>query len=207
VFIITTGGVGPTFDDMTLKAVAKALNMRLTLSRAAVAMMRAHYARRFPNRKLTLTKPRLKMARIPNGAVPIQNPAGTAPAVLIVVKGTRIFWLPGVPNEAKAIFHESIAPAIRVSSGGFVFAERWLEVQGIMESSLAPTIDRVMTRWPGVYIKSHPRGIETGGRPHIDLHFSITAQDSRRAKKHVLSASRDLAQRLRAVGARITLKK
>lgn len=92
VFIITTGGIGPTFDDMTLKGVAKALHLRIALNRAAVEMIRAHYARRFPSRRITLTKPRLKMASIPVTSVPVINPVGTAPAVDLTVQHRNLLF-------------------------------------------------------------------------------------------------------------------
>lgn len=136
--LITTGGIGPTFDDMTFRGVAKALNLPLKVDKNALAMVREHYARRFPNQKVSLTRPRRKMAQIPVGALPVRNPVGTAPAVQLIVRTTQIFCLPGVPKEAKAIFRASVSKAIRASSGGARFAERWLRVRGVMESSLAP---------------------------------------------------------------------
>lgn len=196
-YLITTGGIGPTFDDMTFRGVAKALNVPVRVDQNALAMIREHYARRFPNRKVPLTEPRLKMAQIPLGAVPVRNPVGTAPAVRLTVRRTQIFCLPGVPKEAKAIFRASVSKAVRASSGGTIFAERWLRVRGVMESSLAPIIDRVMKNWAGVYIKSHPRGVEAGGRPFIELHFSISSSDSKRAERILHGATRDLRMRLK----------
>lgn len=204
-FIITTGGIGPTFDDMTFKAVAKALHLRLRLNRTALMMVREHYARRFPGRKITLTPPRMKMATFPSGAIPIPNPVGTAPALHLSVRRTQIFCLPGVPREARAIFRQSLSNEIRSRVGNRIFAEGWLRASGVMESSLAPVIDRTMVRWAGVYIKSHPRGTEGNGRPRIELHFSIFASDSKKAEQTLRGAMRDAKLQLRDLGAKISI--
>ncbi len=203
-FLITTGGIGPTFDDMTLKGVARAIHLRITLNKAAVEMIRAHYARRFPKRRTTLTKPRLKMASMPSTSTPIINPIGTAPAVRLTVRGMDIFCLPGVPSEAKAIFKRSVSKVLAARASGTVFVEKWLEVHGIMESSLAPIIDRVMRHWQGVYVKSHPRGVEASGRPFIELHFSITSTTPRKARQFVIGAVTDLRQELESFRAQVT---
>lgn len=203
-FLITTGGIGPTFDDMTLKGVAKALHLRIALSRTAVEMIRAHYAERFPSRRITLTRPRLKMARIPATAIPVINPVGTAPAVRLIIRGTEIFCLPGVPSEARAIFKETVSKAVNAKAGGSIFAEKWVSVQGVMESTLAPLIDRVMRRWRGIYVKSHPRGIEASGRPRIELHFSTSSASQLKATRSVLGAVKDLKNQLKDYGARVT---
>jgi nicotinamide-nucleotide amidase len=163
-------------------------------------MVREHYARRFPNRRLQLTKPRLKMASIPSGGIAVRNPVGTAPGVRLSARGVEMFCLPGVPKEAKAIFRDSVSRAIHSRTGGAVFDERWVHVRGIMESSLAPMIDQVMNRWPDVYIKSHPRGIEGGVHPHIELHFSIHTSDKKKAERALLNAVKDLTGKLDKAG-------
>lgn len=202
-FIITTGGIGPTFDDMTLHGVAKALRVRLRLDRTAVMMVREHYARRFPKRRIILTKPRLKMASIPSDGEAVRNPVGTAPGVKLSIHGIEIFCLPGVPREAKAIFRQSISRSISSRTAGSFFVQRWVSVRGIMESTVAPMIDQVMSRWPDVYIKSHPRGVEGGERPHIELHFSTHSSDMKKAKRILLGTVRDLVDKLVESGAKI----
>ena len=173
-FLIITGGIGPTFDDMTLKGIAKGLRREVKLDADALQLVRNHYARRFKGELMKLTKPRLKMASIPVGSLPIHNPIGTAPGVHLIVRGTEMFCLPGVPSEAKAIFRESILTKMQARAAGRSYVETWLRISGIMESSLAPVIDQAMSHTPGVYIKSHPRGIENG-RAKIELHFSMFA--------------------------------
>jgi len=195
-FLIITGGIGPTFDDMTLRGVAKGLRRRLTVNREAVGLIRNHYARRFGRRSMHLTKARLKMAQIPVGAVPLLNPVGTAPAVLLTAKQTEIFCLPGVPSEAKTIFLASILAKVRAKAGGRSYVESWLRISGIYESSLAPIIDRVMKHTPGVYIKSHPRGIENK-RANIELHFSILASTRPIGLRHIGLAVNEMKRELR----------
>lgn len=197
--VITTGGIGPTFDDITLRSIARAVHDRMKLNTVAVEMIRTHYARKFPKKSIILTKPRLKMAVIPSTSIPIRNPIGTAPAISLTARGTEIFCLPGVPSEAKAIFRGTISKVVSMKASGTVFVEKWLKVHGVMESTLAPIIDRVMRRWRGVYIKSHPRGVEAGGRPNIELHFSTSSTTPRKAKKSVLGAVSALKRELQAV--------
>lgn len=144
------------------------------------------------------------MAMIPVTSTPVSNPVGTAPAVRLTVRGTEIFCLPGVPSEAKAIFKATVSKAVSAKTQGMTFVEKWIRVQGIMESSLAPIIDRVMRQWPGVYIKSHPRGVEATGRPNLELHFSISSISRLKARESVVGAVNDLKKELKDSGARVT---
>jgi len=203
--LITTGGIGPTFDDMTLKGVARALGIRVKLSKTAVEMIQGHYERRFHKRIIKLNKPRLKMAQIPAGSTPIRNPVGTAPAVLLKLGKTQIFCLPGVPSEAKGIFLDTIEKIINAKTGGNTFTEKWLKVTGVIESTLAPIIDRVMAHRPGVYIKSHPRGFEATNRPRIELHLSTFSKTPKKAKEDVSRAVAEIERELRSIGAKVDL--
>jgi nicotinamide-nucleotide amidase len=202
-FLITTGGIGPTFDDMTFRGVARALKMRLRVDPAALALMRKHYSRRFPDQRLRLTKPRLKMATIPSAAIPLRNPVGTAPGLRLRVGRTTLFCLPGVPREAKVIFKQSILTEIGVKSAGSIFAENWIKVRGIGESTLAPAIDRIMRQWPGLYVKSHARGIY-GGEPFVELHLSISSKDRDKAARTLRFAARAIGKELRSIRARLS---
>ena len=202
-YVITTGGIGPTFDDMTIKAVAKAVGRKLEVNPTALAMIKQHYSNKFPG-PVKITKARLKMAILPVNGVAITNPVGTAPGVLIKTKQASIFCLPGVPVEARAIFRKTIAPQIRLRTGNR-YVERWVRVLGVMESALAPLIDQAMKRWPGVYIKSHPRGFEGERIPHIDLHFSKFSSNSKQTGKEVEAAVEFMTMKLRGLNARISM--
>lgn len=187
---------------MTLKGVARALGQRVRLNREAVKLVRNHYFRRFKGRQMRLTKARVKMASIPAGGRPVPNPVGTAPGVRLAVNRTMIFCLPGVPSEAKAIFLDSILPELKAKAGGRSFAERWVRISGIMESSLAPIIDRVMARNAGVYIKSHPRGVENN-HPQIELHFSTFAPADAVGDRKIHAAVYEMTRELRSRGVKL----
>ena len=144
------------------------------------------------------------MAYIPSRGTAIENPVGTAPAVMLSIGRTKVFCLPGVPSEAKAIFSKTVSKTIAAEAGGLRFLERWIKVDGIMESSLAPILNRVMRRCPAVYIKSHPRGVEANGRAHLHLHFSISSSEPKRAKRVLSGAIRELENELKGTRAQIS---
>ena len=178
-FIITTGGLGPTFDDKTLEGIAKALNSKLEINTEALQMIKEKYevyARERKTGKVELTQSRIKMATIPERMAPIHNPVGTAPAVKADLNGTILIALPGVPSEMKTIFEEKIVPLLEQVSDGSAFHEISIYAENIMESTLAPLIDKVINDNPTVYVKSHPKGEEN--RPHMEIHFSIKGKDS-----------------------------
>jgi molybdenum cofactor synthesis domain-containing protein len=194
-FIIATGGLGPTFDDKTLEGIAKALERKLEVNEEALKMVKEKYeafAKEGRIEKVELTPPRVKMAKLPEKAKPLANPVGTAPGVMIAVKGTMLIALPGVPSEMEAIFEKSVVPLLKKAAGGNAFFETSIFADKIMESSLAPLIDQVMHDNTFVYIKSHPKGKEN--TPHIELHFSTTAKNSNTTRNHLKKAINQLSK-------------
>ena len=203
-FVITTGGLGPTFDDKTLEGVAKALGSELVVSKAALNMIEAkyaEYAEKTGRKTLELTPSRTKMAKLPRDAEPLRNPAGTAPGAVLRKDDVTVFVLPGVPCEMEAIFEQSLKPVLKASGGNQTFFETSLYVTGVMESAMAPLIDQVMHDNPRVYVKSHPLGAEK--KPGIELHLSITAEDAREAKKQVEKALVQLTELARQQGGKV----
>jgi nicotinamide-nucleotide amidase len=197
-FIITTGGLGPTFDDKTLEGIAKGLNRKLEVNSEALRMIREKYETLLKQKKIDkieMTPSRVKMATFPRRTHPLRNPVGTAPGMIADVKQTSVIALPGVPPEMEAIFDESVAPMLKKEAGELGFFEASIYVGGVMESSLAPLIDKVMHDNPLVYLKSHvytksPPQVE-GKKSHIELHFSTTNRDRFTAK---ISLNKAMAQ-------------
>jgi len=205
-FAITTGGLGPTFDDKTLEGIAEALNRKLEINDEALKMVREKYeayAMEKGTETVELTPARIKMAMLPEKAEPIPNPVGTAPGVRVDLKETMLIVLPGVPSEMEAIFHETVASLLEQLSGKRVFYEKSVYVDGVMESSLAPLIEKVMRDNSGVYVKSHPKGREN--RSHIEIHVSITAREGKKLEEKLQKAITQLSSEIGKIGGKVVV--
>jgi len=190
--IIITGGLGPTFDDKTSEALAVALRKPWVINYEALQMVKEKYYKM----GLELTPHRVKMAKMPEGSIPLPNPIGTAPGILIREKECLIISLPGVPKEMKAIFEEHVEPVLKNIGPHLCFSEKTITVKGIPESSLAPVLDLVMKNVSKVYIKSHPRGAE-GEKPVIELHITSSGKNMEEVKYHIEKASDILLKLIR----------
>jgi len=138
--IITSGGLGPTHDDMTLKAIAKALGREIVENAEAMKIIKRQYKMLFEKKIVAapdMTDARMKMAQLPEGAIPLDNRVGGAPGVRIHDNDTTIFCLPGVPAELKFIFEDSVVPWVKENSL-LKFHERIIEFQMRDESVFAP---------------------------------------------------------------------
>jgi nicotinamide-nucleotide amidase len=157
--IITSGGLGPTHDDMTLKAIAKALDRKIVENPEALSIVERQYQSLFERGIVNspdMTDARIKMAHIPEKSIPLNNLVGGAPGVMIHEEDSTIFCLPGVPSELKFIFDDSIVPWLKERIKR-KFYEHVVEFGMHDESVFAPAIDTVMKRHPSVYVKSMPK--------------------------------------------------
>jgi nicotinamide-nucleotide amidase len=174
--VITCGGLGPTFDDMTLHGVGKALNRELELNQHAYNSIKKAYDAAFKQGVLKLegmTKEREKMAYLPKGSTPLPNLRGTAPGVKIKQKFEEseiiIFCVPGVPMEMKSMFKIVLLPILKESKGKFM--EKNFTFSGIGESHIAPYVTEIEEKYSNLWIKTHPRLGEFGA----EIEVSITA--------------------------------
>jgi molybdenum cofactor synthesis domain-containing protein len=160
--IFTIGGLGPTTDDLTLAAVARAFGRPLELHREAERMVRERYEE-FAARELVpfagMNPARLKMARLPQGSAPLLNRIGGAPGVLLEVDGVAIISLPGVPPELQYIVDNSCTELFARLFGISHYEERTLIVDTQDESAIAHVLGAVEARHPLVYIKSRAQRI------------------------------------------------
>lgn len=177
-YLFTTGGIGPTHDDITVDSIAHALGVPVVVHPKAKASLEAYYASRGG-----LTDARLRMARVPQGAQLIDNPMSGAPGIRV----GNIFILAGVPHIATVMLEalsgtlEGGRPVLSRTIGSFT-----------PESEVADILREVEAAHPGTQIGSYPFFKE--GR--VGANFVVRATD-----RSLLEACTDeLALRLREAG-------
>ncbi|MEM3398759.1 MAG: molybdopterin-binding protein [Nitrososphaerota archaeon] len=182
-WIITSGGLGPTYDDLTLQGVAKAINRRLVLNKTAYEMLKERYrmlAEKGVVESPELTPARLKMAMLPRGAKPLRNRVGSAPGVLLKHGKTWVACLPGVPSELYSIFDEELKPLLLKTIRKVFRIDKTLNIRKVAESSLAPKIEQIIRKYHGVYVKTHPKTIEDG-ISRIEIQISVMSNKEEHA--------------------------
>ncbi len=199
--VFTTGGLGPTEDDRTLIAVALATGRPLEEHSQALQMVAARYQALAAAGYVSspeLTPPRRKMALLPQGAVPLPNPVGAAPGVLLPLEHITIICLPGVPEEMKAIVQGALIPYLQSRFGKAGFAELRMLVDCGDESRLAPLLEEIRQQLPQVYIKSRARAFGPGVR--LRIYLSAAASTPQEAQALVEEARRRLEEQLAKAG-------
>jgi nicotinamide-nucleotide amidase len=138
--VITCGGLGPTVDDMTRQGVARATERGLTFHQHLLDAI----AQRFNGFKMQMTENNRRQAYVPDDALIIENPVGTAPAFAVEVGDKVVISLPGVPREMKYLFTERVIPYLRekYQLGGKIIKARVLKTAGIGESMLDDAIGK-----------------------------------------------------------------
>ena len=202
--IVTCGGLGPTADDLTVAAQAKALGRALAENPTAYVMVRDFYAALFRRGEVTtpdMTSARAKMAVLPADAEPLPNSVGAAPGVLMIEGETLIAALPGVPAEMKAIFEESLLPRVAARFSGQAYAERVIQTNCWDESTMASAVDAVAARHPRVYVKSRAQVYGGGLADFVTL--SARADTPPEAQALLGGAEADLQTALRTVNVEI----
>jgi molybdopterin-biosynthesis enzyme MoeA-like protein len=187
---------------MTLEGLAMALGRKVSLDKTAVEMIKKSHARR--KLDYEMTPARLKMATIPEGSTPIQNPVGSAPAVFID-NGTKIFSLPGVPAEMKALFRRHVLPIVKKGVGDFVVRELKYNVRGVTEGMLAPTLIKIVESHPkqALYLKTHPRGWYRKKTPQIMVQIISRGSGEREVKKRLGGVAKAIEKEVEKLGGRI----
>jgi molybdenum cofactor synthesis domain-containing protein len=199
--IFTSGGLGPTADDLTLAAIAKCVGKELQLNTKAQEMIKDSYDVLFRKGILDqagLTPAREKMAWLPEGSIPLYNSVGTAPCSLLHAEQTVFISLPGIPKELKGIFNSSLQPFLQETFRGGVSVMHTITVCCNDESVLEPVLTRVVPAHPEVYIKS--LATMPGETPELDITLTAVGEDRTHLEKLVNAARKDLTDGFSTLG-------
>jgi nicotinamide-nucleotide amidase len=144
--VITSGGLGPTEDDLTRETVAELLGRKL---RRNDEILRAIEAR-FRSFGREMPPVNVRQAMVPDGAEILANPRGTAPGLWLEDSGRAIALLPGPPRELKPLFREEVLPRLQRRVSGVRLHHRDLRVTGLGESHVEQRILPIYSRYPQV---------------------------------------------------------
>jgi len=205
--ILTSGGLGPTQDDLTVAAVGEALGLEVREDPTAYAMIEEFYTTLHARGHVTgseMTEARRKMAQLPDGAQALLNTLGAAPGILLKHETTSIVLMPGVPAEMMDIFENSLAPRLASLFSRQAYAERTLKTNAWDESILAPVVDAAARRHPQVYVKSRAQVYGSG----LSDFVTIAARGRHVEEVEALldAAEDDLRTALHAIGVHILAK-
>ncbi len=170
--VVSTGGLGPTTDDVTTEAVARALGLRLVRDEASHDQMR----RRMERFGRTMSATNAKQADFPEGADILPNPVGTAPGFGVVLGDCVAYFMPGVPREMKRMFEEQVVPRIRALAPNTLYQSR-LRTFGLPESVVGEKLAGVEAAYPGTVIgyRAHYPEIEVKVLARAASHASARA--------------------------------
>ena len=184
-YVFTTGGIGPTHDDITADCVAKAFGVGIEEHPEALAILERRYGDE-------LNAARRRMARIPDGGVLIANPVTDSPGFQI----GNVFVMAGVPKIMTAML-EDVAPRLRT---GAVVHARTLRVTGVGEGAVAATLSEAAAANRDLSFGSYPFGAGTQGE--IGTNLVVRGRDL----SAVVAAVTALSERLTAEGVAVALQ-
>lgn len=172
--IISTGGLGPTEDDITKKVFARVLGRELEVHEPTIEKMRARFARR----NLEMPANNIRQAMVMTGATLLENNNGTAPGQLIHQGNCTVVLLPGPPREMKPMFAEQVALVLKERVGDVYILRRKLSIYGLTESKTDELAAPVYTQY------SNPTTTILFKDGQIELH--LTAQSPTAAEAQSL---------------------
>ncbi|AOL17687.1 competence damage-inducible protein A [Sulfolobus sp. A20] len=190
--IISSGGLGPTWDDRTAEGLAKALGVELELNNSAFEMI----VNKYNKMNIPLTEERKKMAFLPNGAYPVENYEGIAPGIYIYYQNIDILATPGVPREMENVLENFVTRYLR-NRPNLRYYEEYLYTQGVMESAIAPYIKTLVKKYD-VYIKTHPKSYELTN-PILEIQIATSGTNEEEVKNKVKGVKAELENIVRSL--------
>jgi nicotinamide-nucleotide amidase len=182
--VITTGGLGPTSDDLTNECLGVVTGRRMVEYPEA----REHVDEMFKKFGRRPTPNNYKQALFPEGTDLIPNPLGTAMGALLEAEGTQFATLPGVPSEMKRMFEETLEPLIRARSVGSIVSKT-LWFAGIGESALAEQVQDFLDA-------TDPTVAPLAGQSKVRLRITTRAATQSEAEEKIAPVEKEILSRL-----------
>ena len=196
-FVCVTGGMGPGHDDMTRQCLAAAAGIPLVLEDSAKEMLATSYRRQVARgvlQETELTEDHLVMATVPEGCTCHPNTVGLAPIIEMVVGRTKVFAMPGMPEELRRGFTEYVMPAMERDGAGIYRDSRHIDYPSADEATMARMLADLGRRHPGVMARARSQGQDE----RINMRITLTAEDKDEAlmRDRLDAATADLRARL-----------
>ena len=182
--VITTGGLGPTYDDLTKETVASYFGLDMEMHQPSLERMKAY----FSQSKRPFTPNNEKQALMPRGAHIFPNDRGTAPGLAIEKDGKTVIMLPGPPVEMTAMFDNEVAPFLQ-SRSSQVFCSRTIHIFGLGESAVEDVLHDYMLEHTNPTIAPYAK---TG---EVQLRVTASAADSGAAYALIEPVVREMTAR------------
>ena len=200
-FIILTGGLGPSEDDLTVDSIGMALGQESMIDEEGAAKIEAVYRNRGITDSAQINRGR-RMARVLEGSKPMQNPVGFAVGMAVDVGGKTVCTLPGVPAEMKGMFDAHVAPMIQ-SQATSVFQAKTYNISMIWKDFF-PLYRQMQIDYPDIYIKNAatpPVEGEDREKIHtIKVDFVLEAATYEEASKKMAEFLTDYRKRIDETG-------
>jgi nicotinamide-nucleotide amidase len=184
--VISTGGLGPTEDDLTREAAATALGRDLRRDATILEALEARFAR-FGR---VMAPVNLKQADVIEGASVLPNDRGTAPGQCVDLGGRLLALLPGPPQEMKPMFEEQVLPRLRALAAGRVLRTRVLRMASVSESDVEQAVAPLYTTF------TNPRTTILSAPGQVELHLTAEGTSEADALAHIEALASGIRERL-----------
>jgi nicotinamide-nucleotide amidase len=167
--VVCSGGLGPTDDDVTREVVAEVLNRSLAEDESITARIRA----RFASRGMKMPEINRRQAMVPEGAIVLENPRGTAPGLWIEHADRLVLLLPGPPRELKPILSELVRGRLSARAGEAALVRKVIRITGRTESHTEEAVQPLYLEWARREVPVSATILAALGQ--IELHLSAKA--------------------------------
>lgn len=184
--VITTGGLGPTPDDLTRQAAAHTFGRELVFRQDIYHEIE----KRWQRRGKPVPESARVLALVPEGTEVIKNKVGAAAGLTVNHGGTLFFFLPGVPDEMRSMMEDCLVPLLAKKTEGKAIRHRLLKTAGITESAIHGKLKKVEGKFQGVKIAYLPQSYEvhlrlTAAGPSVNVAENSLAQVEKVVREHL----------------------